>query len=401
MYSTRLILYDELSTKALVLILVCAVAVTLGVGVGYRTRRSGEGTGWGMLNEQAKEVFDRFIAMTAIVAAMAIIPNTFTVLRRYGLGAVGADVAGIYSDRESGELGLLGYVSPVIYLSLMLLGVRARVWGFKWRHLLVVVLALCNAFVFGGRNNAMYAILFFLIPYVIAGRTVAGRSSSVNVLRAIGMASPFVASFFVINSQRAKATVVPENISPLMQRLVEMEYSTYRTVLYFTEPIAYLNGFLDIPDYRFGANTFHFIYKQLSKIDSRFTVDATLPFRFVPMPCNVGTYITELVMDFGSFAPLVLMVFGVVLGWCYRRFEESPANILSGVVATVLLVCLYLSFFMWHMRSTNLWMVLLGSVILGVAMKGCLMSGGAGSQGDRAECLGSVSKGRQERRVGS
>ncbi|WP_172458372.1 O-antigen polymerase [Actinomyces bovis] len=372
LYSSRLILYDDLSVKTLTLVLLCEIATTIGVGLGYGIRRSGERAGWDGLSDHAVDVFDRYIAATAVVAAAAIVPNTIAVFGRYGLGAIVSDVAEVYSDRENGEIGLLGYFSPLIYLSLMLLGVRGRAWGIRRRHLLVIALGLCNAFTFGGRNNVMYAVLFLLVPYVIVGRAL-GCRSSVGAVRAIVVSFPFVVAFFAINGQRARATVVPEGISLLMQRLVEVEYSTYRTVLYFTEPIAYLNGFLMDPDYRFGSNTFHFIYKQLSKVDASFNVEPSLPFRFVPMPCNVGTYITEVVMDFGGFAPIALGLFGVVLGCSYRRFEERPSNIIAAVVSTVFLVCLYLSFFMWHMRSTNLWVVMLGGIVLGVAMKGPLM----------------------------
>ena len=92
----------------------------------------------------------------------------------------------------------------------------------------MIVLAILNALSFGGRNNVMYTVLAILLPFLVNNDN---RNKKMKVVktnkfnrkrkRVVGVVIILcVVILYKINMQRALATVIPNNISPLMKSLV-------------------------------------------------------------------------------------------------------------------------------------------------------------------------------------
>lgn len=315
---------------------------------------------------------DKLIYATAIFAACAIIPNIMMILVKYGFSGIISNMADIYAARESGEMDYVNYFAPMIYVSLVLMSIRIKKGGMKFCFIFVIVLAILNALSFGGRNNVMYTVLAILLPFLVNNDN---RNKKMKVVktnkfnrkrkRVVGVVIILcVVILYKINMQRALATVIPNNISPLMKSLVTKNYSIYKTVQYISEPISYLDVYLDNSYFKFGVNTFYFWYKQMNKIGFNFPILTTLPFYNVPMQCNVGTYITELRIDFSWFGLFIAFFFGLILGISYRRFRLDDTDILAALLMTIFYIALILSFFMWHIRSTTIWLFVLYSIFV-------------------------------------
>lgn len=380
LHDSGLIYFEKLSTKAYVLIIVFELMLCFGIFVGkyfkFTVGKNQFVSVFSTVDYIDFSFFDKLIVITTGIAAIAIIPNFLLITAKYGLTGIVKNMADIYQERQTGELPYVDYFAPMIYVSLMMMSIRIKKIGVKPFFIIPILLAIINALSFGGRNNIVYTILTIVIPIVAINKKTntekIDTSHRSHVKRNIFVTFLIIGCVIVfsqINMMRSLATVIPHYISPLMQKLVSKNYSIYRTVLYISEPIAYLNKFLQNQYFSFGANTFYFWYKQLNKAGFDLEIMTTLPFYNVPMQCNVGTYITELLIDFNYGSYFVIFIFGVIFGISYRRYNDNNIEIGSAFLMTVFYIIIILSFFMWYLRSTTIWLILLYGWIISVIWK--------------------------------
>lgn len=370
LHDSGLIYFEKLSIKAYVIIILFELILCSGIMIGrcfkFVIGRKQFKTVFTDIDGVDFSLLDKLIAITTIISAFAIVPNILLVISKYGISGIVANMAEIYQERESGELSYVNYFSPMIYIALMMMSVRIKKVGVKPFFIVPIILAILNALSFGGRNNIIYTILMIIIPLVVNDKSSKDKEvSDIHVShkrRYIFVALLIIACVIVfsqINTMRSLATVIPHYISPVMQRLVSKNYSFYRTILYISEPIAYFNKYLENQYFSFGANTFYFWYKQLNKVGFDLNIMATLPTYNIPMQCNVGTYITELLIDFDFESFFIVFIFGVLFGVAYRRYSENNLEFGSTFLMTVFYIVIILSFFMWYLRSTTIWLILL------------------------------------------
>lgn len=367
LHESGLIIYNPLHTLTYVVIILFEVLFSLGVFLGFllikikpKERN---------VSAHNSKLFDRCILATSLIASIAIIPNFIIIINKYGFVEAFNNVSNIYIGRESGEIEYFDYLSPLIYISLILMGINFGHKHFKVFYVLPIILALINSITFGGRNNVVAAGICIIVPFLVCRfitrkrvKTVDHKKHPLRLILCIAALASIIIVFYTINNQRALATSIPPNISPLMKQLVERDYGIYKVVQYFTEPISYLDVYLENPYQMFGANTFNFFYKELNKIGFDFERLPTLPFYAIPMQCNVGSYITELIIDFSYYSVFMCFIFGLSVSIFCKISRANPDSVFSVVCLTILYNCIILSFFMWCMRSTNIWVEIIYSV---------------------------------------
>jgi len=378
LYNLNWVYYDQLTYTTYMYIIFFEIAVTMGIMTSY-TLSFKIGSNRYMFSRSThhyndvafQKAIDRAIIITACLSAISIIPNSIMTIGRYGIAGIMSNISNIYQAREAGELDYVNYFSPFIYITLVLVSVRIKKYGFKVYYVGVFLLAAINAISFGGRNNIVYSIILITAPFLIKRkiRHIDTEEKKKNRRRKIIITVAVIGGAYVlysINFQRALNTVIPTNISPIMASLVQKNYSIYKTYQYLTEPLAYLNKFLEDPYFSFGANTFNFWYKQLNRFGLEIPRIESLPFMYIPMSCNVGTYITELIIDFGGiFSWFIVFLFGMITGGYYKRCLNDSYDIEAMCMISICYISIILSFFMWHVRSTNLWIAIIISVIVG------------------------------------
>lgn len=371
LYNLKWIYYADLSNLTYWHIIGFEVFLSLGIFFGDRIKIKNQTINYGDKNIRYFEEkrIDRIILISTFLSGVAIISNLIIVVARYGLVGLLSNISSIYQDREAGVIEYVDYLSPFVFIAIMLVAMQIKSGRFKPMYVIPIALTLINAITFGGRNNIVQSAIFMATPFLIGYKKNGThkkrkKAFKTKVLVLIACAgSAYV--FYIINMQRALATVIPNYVSPFMHRLININYSFYKTYQYFTEPIGYLNKYLESPYYIFGGNTFHFIIKQLNKIGMEIETISSLPFLNVPVSANVGTYITELVMDFGAIGGLFFtFLIGTFTGLSRKYLIKNPYNIGACTILCILYVCIGLSFFMWYGRSTNIWVIL----IMGLAM---------------------------------
>ena len=377
LYKMNLIYYDRLINKTNIIIIVYEISIVFGIIFGSKIKhKNNRLENYKNDNKIDCRLLNRYIYITSFLAAIAIVPNTLLTISKYGFIGMFTNISKIYRDRLIGEEFRIGYFSPMIFICLILVAIRIKKDGLKKYDLIVVILAALNAVTFGGRNNMVYTIIFILTPLLVDVKIKAGLEleeikslnknrkriyRSIILLLVVG-----VPVFYIINMQRALATVIPKNISPILQTLVAKNYSIYRTLLYITVPVAYMNNYLKNSYFMFGVNTFNFLYKELNHLGFNIPRMETLPFYNVPMSSNVGTYITELTIDFSVFGPLVIFLLGAIFGYYYSVYRRNNMNIWAAIIMSTGYVTVILSFFMWQIRSTTICLVIIYGFIISV-----------------------------------
>ena len=376
LYNLNLIYYAPLISVTYRYIIVFEIAISLGLFLGnkfalrFSNKKSIAFSNSDDFDDRKfNSVLDKAIIVTAVLSSISIIPNFIIVVRKYGISDIMSNVASIYQAREAGEIDYVNYFSPIIFVTLVLMSIRIKKYGFKSYFLFVYLLAVINALSFGGRNYIVYTIILATTPILIYRDNVIQQTFfkkyRTRILVFIALAgSGYV--LYLINYQRAINTVISPYISPVMANLVKINYSFYKTFQYLTEPLAYLNSYLKDPYYSFGGNTFSFWYKQINRFGFDIPRIESLPFRNIPMSCNVGTYITELIIDFGNvFSVFVIFIFGFLMGRFYCRSLKNQYDVEAISLTSLLYISIILSFFMWHVRGTNMWIATIISIIVG------------------------------------
>lgn len=314
-----------------------------------------------------KEIYEKkiyqVIMLTMFIAAIAIVPNTLILMKKYGVLGLFSATVEIYYEREFGTgLGTIGYFSPIIFTSIIFTSVHIKKFGFKKSFLFVYILAVLNMMTFGGRNNIIISLFCVIIPLFAFDNKVKLTKKS-KIWIGLGI-SVFIIIFNIINNARANVTTVSNYVSPQYSVLFQSNQGLYKIYTYMTGPLGYLNSYLQDPYYSFGANSFLPIYKQLEKVGYDIELMWSLPFKNIPISTNVGTYITELIIDFSIPGALAFILFFGFLVGIYARRIEKQESLSSYILVTMFLLLIIMSFFMWYMRSINIWIATFVGIML-------------------------------------
>ena len=385
--------YEELSIKTLIVMCLFEISLCTGIMIGEKySFKWGKGKHTTSLSIDyeavgAQIIIDKFIIISLLISSVSIISALISILSTYGISNILLfinNVSQIYQGRATGEINYgIAIFSSMIYVTLILVSFQITRGRFKIFYIIPVFMSFINAVNYGGRNAAFYTIICIAMPFILGkyrqnvvisdlnnharNKRVKRKTISVIcifILLAIGI-------FTMINSQRAQTSraFYHRNASTVgwLDNLIELDTGFLTLYLYSTGPLSYLNHYLENPFYSFGANTFYPIYRQLDKLG--FDVQQMIALDFGTQSVNVGTYITELIIDFGLIGGLLfIFLFGVCFGNFHRRTIRNDLK--ACLFTTLLYICILLSFFMWYLRTPVIWLAgLYGAIIISMLNK--------------------------------
>ena len=152
--------------------------------------------------------------------------------------------------------------------------------------------------------------------------------------------------------------------TPAFEKIFGNNLLVYKTMTYIAGPIGVLNEYLKTSELHFGQNTFLTVFNLLNKLGIGERVEQYQEWFYTPLPCNVGTFIRELIEDFTVVgAAISVLIFGYATSRSYMNAKKDY-NTRSKVMWAILSLVLLLSFFDWKLRSSNIWIALLFGFII-------------------------------------
>lgn len=304
------------------------------------------------------------ILVTLLLSSVAIVGNVKTMMSIYGVNLY-ENVIQIYADRvnESQKIETIPYLSSFIFISLPLLGVYTKKYGFNLIVIPSFILVCLNSLVSGGRAGIVFSLLLFSSAYICTkgGNTGFSLGKKLAVLIGIILFSLMIAGV----SEQRTAGVSIRYVTPLYMSIFGDNVALYKAIAYVAAPIGTLNEYLKSCDFHFGENTFLTIYNILAKFGLCERINQYQEFFLTPIPCNVGTWIREIVEDFTVVGAIFFIpFFGFMASLLYCCAEKYPL-ISYKVIWSVCSLIILLSFFDWRLRTSNMWIALLFGYLIG------------------------------------
>lgn len=320
-------------------------------------------------NDQLKEKMRKYIWITLIIAAVAIVGNLLYAISIYGTNLF-ASMTDIYSNRvnRGEDLGKIPYLSSFIYVSIALSGIYLRKYGFCVPIILTFLLGATKVLTSGGRAGLIFIVIIFASTFLITpGGEKKRKEQKKEKKRYIIMAIAIIvlAVFFLIVSKERAAGQLPTYATNLYESIFGTNVLVYKIATYIAGPIGALNEYLKTCNFNFGQNTFKTIFNAFAKLGIMERVDQYQEFFRTPSSCNVATWIRELVEDFtypGGI--MVAEIVGFIVGGSFRKASKYK-RISSILICSIWLMVMALSFFDWKLRSSDIWIALLGCYFFG------------------------------------
>lgn len=373
LYEIKLVYYYDLTLSTWMVIITFQFAYNLGCYFGINRKKIKKNVLESLrpYNNEEKDL-KRVIVLFSAISLLGVIPNFITIVKLYGFNLF-EHTNDIYINRIHGGLdsGVI-YLDVLAYVAVIFSGIYIQKFRFRWYITFPIFVIILNSITSGGRLGFTMGFLLLIFPLLFVKNTKVSRkikkkkSSKIQKLRKIFLVSTLVVSVVIITNNRA----VGVNkyyyfMSPSMIKLVSYNPAIYKIYTYFTSPLGVLNEFLKNPTYNFGGHTFLTIYNFFNKFGVGITTHQYQTFYNIPISVNVGTYIRELIEDF-TLIPAVLMTFflGIVFSYNYSKLKVYYSYI-NIVWASSFAFIICLSFFMWQIRSSSTWIILIVGTIAG------------------------------------
>jgi oligosaccharide repeat unit polymerase len=363
LYELKLVYYYDLTTYTWFIIFIFQIVYIVGCIIG-KTLIIKKGTNVAPLNITPNLERDlmRSIILLTIIASIGIISNVIIGIKQYGFNLL-KFTNQLYAARLSGDIDSgIPYLSSFIYPALILEGFYISKFKFKKILIIPVVLLIFNALKSAGRLDIIQGLFFIIVPIFLnkvkKDKRKATKLTKKNKFWTAITIAVFVVIFAIITVNRSSWIEINSYMSPLMIKLVEIEPAIYKTYVYLTTPIGVLNEFLKDPTFNFGGHTFLTLYNFLNKFGFEIPTSQYQHFYQVPITSNVGSYIRELIEDFGvPLAILVTFFTGFLYSYSYRKYS-SNRSYLSLIWTTAYSFIVIFSFYMWQVRSSTMWILL-------------------------------------------
>ena len=368
-FSFRLIKYDEISTETWIVIFFVHLSLYLGSFTYYSVKLLGfKG------KELKKNNFEIFLAddgklsffLTLVLGAIGLIGaiQAWTVLVQIYGTVINAllHLGALYQMRVQGELtDIWPYTSIFSYSSIFFAAVYSAV---KSRLTLVSALPLfalvIKEIAVAGRAGILFGFVEFIFTFLfvlffITKNYPEKRIKKIPLITSIA----FTIIFFLISVTIVKnLRVGNEEFRGQTRVLKQLERDSFISpsiYLYASGHIGVLNKFLEKENehYRIGENSFQFVYNILSKFNITERPDTYQKPYFIPTWINTGTFIRELIADFGlpiTFLIVFLLGFQSTLSWNYF-FDRK--NLYYLVQLVFLMIIIFFSFLMMITRLAN------------------------------------------------
>ncbi len=368
LYEIKLIYYNPLTVETWSIIIIFQLIFNLGslIGNSINLNKNQKTT---IVSE--KKLRDIIVILT-LIASIETISFLILVVNRYGI-EIHKYTTQLYSDRLNGLLeSPIPYLGSLVYVSLILSGYYFS----KYKKILVAFLPLSlvviSSFLYGARLNIVIGSLFYVLPIVLNYSINNGIKKIITPknLTIVFLFISLGSLMFLLTKNRASYIEVNYYMSPTMVNLVSKNPAFYQIYMYISSPVGVLNEFLKDPTYKFGGHTFLSIYNILNKFGMNIEINQYQIFYNIPIKSNVGTYIRELIEDFGFFfAGIATFIFSFLLSYTLKKYMKENNNIISLIIVVTLHVALIFSFFDWIFRSSFMWIILLSIIPLKIFIR--------------------------------
>jgi oligosaccharide repeat unit polymerase len=260
------------------------------------------------------------------------------------------NLGALYHMRVHGEIkGLMPYTSVFSYVAVFTAAIYS---ASKSRITLISVIPLLAIIIkeiaVVGRAGILFGFLEFALTFLFARRLLF-QSQSIKKYK-LFLSIVFTISLFILSITAVKnlrgTTDSFSGKTKAIKALDEGSFISSSIYLYASGHLGVLNGFLfeEKEPVRWGENTFLFAYNFLNKFKF---VDKPISYPqgyYVPMWINTGTFLKELIADFGIGGTLIflfLLGFFVSFFW-FKTLEDK--NIFSFIFLIFLTIIISLSF---------------------------------------------------------
>ena len=308
---------------------------------------------------QGLDNLKKWIVIVSAVSALAVVPNFIHFIGRYGSNFM-SSMNLVYQNRLDNARGyeVIPYLGTLSYLALILSGVLFRRKGFDKIIVLPLVLTILDSLPSGGRGGFLLAIFMFISPMLLFKRNKSDSKLTLGVKGKIGLIivlGSLVILFWILSTIRSAWITENQYMTPTMAKLVRISPAIYKTYTYITMPFVTLSEYFKDPTYSFGINTFGMFINILNKLGMNLDYQRYQDVYYVPIACNVATYIRELVQDFsyiGAIAATGLFSFLYGLSYTETKLKKSIcAEGMSAIFSTVTIM----SFFVFFYRESVFW----------------------------------------------
>lgn len=310
----------------------------------------------------------RVSTICLVVSGCAIVANLKMLMDSYGFDLFSKMMV-IYQDRLQNDLQIeaVPYLSSLLYVALPLLGIRMKKKGFSFDVLIGLLLVCANSLTSGGRAGIIFSLLLFFAGYksVKSNDSLALLASKRK--KKIAIVVVVSALFLMIGavSQQRAAGIGMDYATDFYKDVFGENVPLYKGIVYIASPVAVLNEYLKVCEFRFGKNTFVTLYNVLYKFGMSAKVDAYQSYYNVPMSCNVGTWVREIIEDFSLPGSIfVVVLFGFLSSFFYYRAVNRPF-VVNKIIWSVFALVIVLSFFDWKFRTSNLWIAVFCGSFMG------------------------------------
>ena len=311
--------------------------------------------------DSLKSQLKKYIWISLAIGGITIIINFMVIIRQYGIFLIAA-TTDIYHDRLEGDIDYesIPYIGSLINVALPLLAIYTKKYGFSLALLIGVVLTVMNSLTGGARAGLVFSMLIFGFAYLMADSNnikKKGKKSYKRNILIVLVAGVFVALLSAITDARNAGTDM-SYATPKYYATFGDNETFYGVVKYVSAPTGVLNEFLKNPDFQFGKNTFLPVYNFAAKLGLMERMDNYQSWYNTPAPCNVGTWLRELIEDFsfiGGIIAVFLFGFFVSRSYIVARRSNDFANKIS---CSILLMIIALSMFDWKLRTFGLWIAI-------------------------------------------
>lgn len=311
-----------------------------------------------------KKVFF-YICLTGGLAAVAILFNFSQIVAYYGKDVL-RNFTEIYHDRIQNVVSFrsIPYLGSLSMCAISICGYYLRRYGFSPIMIVVAGLPLIETLTTGGRANLVFAFLLFFFSYHLTNKPekIAIRKKKDRLLYVLLILTLCLLIIYISGLRSSGAELTYASAAYI--RIFGNNAVVYKLLTYVTGPIGALNEYLRTMDFNFAQNTFLWVYNMLARLGLCSRIEQYQEWFYMPMGCNVATWIRELIEDFTyPIAIICACIFGFFVSRSYNcAWQQKESGILC---SSIYLMIIALSFFDWRIRSFGVWIALICNYIIG------------------------------------
>ena len=359
LYHTGLIEYYSISKKTWFILVFSELSLSIGYCLGRSLKFKTIFRNNINYQEISKNRLCNCIKIMLFISAIAIVPNTYAIICRYGFNLLSVTRQIYYDNITGNATSYIPYFGCASQAAMILCGIYVSKFGFSKIVIFSFVMSILYGLPTGSRGYLLFDLLFFLIPLLITSKNL------YMLIRKYG--KPILLVFFIgvviyqiLTANRSNTVQIEPYMSDKMIELTNKYPTIYKNFTYFTGSLGVLNAYLNDMNFYFGMNSFYSVYNLFNKFGTNFKVVRYQDYYDIPYRTNVGTWLRELMQDFGIAGMLfIVFLFAFLLGHLEMKRDNGNINIKNLYVVTVMYAMLIMSFYVWYLREGFIYVLII------------------------------------------